>query len=519
MPPQVTLGHGACPTRRQGGLRQADGNDATWWHGVRAVSYSAPQINAKDAMLHTMLINDHIKIAANDFFSYHARRKSIHSINFDRYQAIGDSDRKFLRRHIYRDTIEAQFDEKWNEGEKSLEARLQHWGFDIDPRCVRSHADHLSKLPSYLIAFQLRLWFKAVDTDRQLSTMQIFPNDPRPASARRTCFLCWGGAVPPKPGDNIPHLYGTECSIAHSARRKFYRKHRIHPGCSFEDNLLLTSPHLKHPSSTQAAVVFNYALWDLRRRVFRQEHQQAPAETAIDRVYDYANTLLTLHKIRIKPPVTGHCHAGEVTKVRNFFERARLGWRPPRIHQAQMTKNNAINDFHEILPSWNQDFVCYTDGGCLGNPGPCGAGISLHFPGGRTELRYGPLGFGTNNIGELYALAAAIKWVGELNDDDQVPLGTTIHFCTDSQYVINLLTGNAICNSNTLLVRSTQDYYAALCDSLHVLLHWTPGHSGIFGNEESDRMANLATSFSFIKERLFNPFQELDSFRTHPYPG
>jgi ribonuclease HI len=471
-------------------LRQADGDDAIWWHGVRAVSYSAPRVNANDAIHHTMLIKDHIKIAANDFFSYHARRKSVHSINFDRYQAIGDSDRKFLRQHIYRDTVEAQFEEKWNEGKQSLKARLIHWDLDVDPRWVRSHADHLSKLPSYLLAFQLRLWFKAVDTDRQLSTMQIIPHDPRPLSARRTCFLCWGGADPPKPGDNIPHLYGTDCFIAHSARKKFYRKHRIRLECNFEENLLLTSPHLKHPSSTQAAVVFNYA-----------------------------NTLLTLHKIRIKPSITEHCHAGEVAKVKNFFERARLGWRPPHIHQPQMAKNNAINDFHEILPSWDNDFVCYTDGGCLGNPGPCGAGISLHFPGGRTELRYAPLGFGTNNIGELYALAAAVKWVGELNDDGQVLLGTTIHFCTDSKYVINLLTGNAICNSNALLVRATQDYFAALCDSLHVLLHWTPGHSGIFGNEESDRMANLATSFSFIQERLFNPFEELDSFQTHPYPG
>ena len=280
-------------------LGQEEGDSAQWFGGTRAVSLSNPLINNKGHC--SMLIDDHIKMAANDFYSYYARRKSLKSIDFDRYRKIRSDSPKKLRDHIYWDTVEDEFETIWNAGTSSLGARLQHWGVYINPRWVRSHADHLSKLPSYLLSYQLRIWFKALDTDRQLDTMNITPLESRPAEFAKTCYLCWGGREPYKPGDNIPHIYGN-CPVAFAARDKFYRLHRIRFDHDFKANLLLTPPHTKHPSATQACVVFNYALWDVRRRVFKQDDQRPPLNTAINRIVNFANTLLTLHKIRLKPP-------------------------------------------------------------------------------------------------------------------------------------------------------------------------------------------------------------------------
>jgi len=498
-------------------LGQEDGNESTWIGGNRAISLSNPQVNAKDH--HSMLISDHIKKAANDFYSYYARRKSLMNINFARYHKIRNDSPKKLRDHIYWDTVEDENETIWNNGLRSLGARLQHWGIHINPQWVRSHSDHLNKLPCYLVSYQLRIWFKALNTDRQLDTMRITPTDRRPAEFQKTCHLCWGGKEPDKPGDNIPHIFGANCPVALTARAKFYNLHQIRYACDFRANLLLTPPFTKHPSSTQACVIFNYALWDLRRRVFQQDDQRPPFNTAVNRIVTFANTLLTLHKIKLKPPNSKLNHICEVEKVKHFFNKVKIGILPPKIHQSSIAKNNAIAALYDKLPEWQDDIICYTDGGCLGNPGPCGAGVSLHFPNDPTETRFAPLGYGTNNIGELYAMGIGVKWVNSLIERDRISTDAHIHFVTDSSYVMGLLTGNTIIKSNALLARAVQDYYSALSDTLHITLDWSPGHSGILGNEEADRMANLATSYSYANQRIYNPLDELEKFRALPFTG
>jgi ribonuclease HI len=54
--------------------------------------------------------------------------------------------------------------------------------------------------------------------------------------------------------------------------------------------------------------------------------------------------------------------------------------------------------------------VIHTDGACLGNPGPAGAGYVIVGPSG-TVLAEGslPLGHGTNNLAEYRAVMAALE--------------------------------------------------------------------------------------------------------------
>ena len=116
-------------------------------------------------------------------------------------------------------------------------------------------------------------------------------------------------------------------------------------------------------------------------------------------------------------------------------------------------------------------------------------------------------------------MVIGIKWVGALLDRGRISPESHVHFATDSKYVMGLLTGGTLAKSNSLLARAVQDYYSALKDSLHITLHWSPGHSGILGNEEADRMANLASSYSYINQRIYNPLDELGSFRALPFTG
>ena len=56
------------------------------------------------------------------------------------------------------------------------------------------------------------------------------------------------------------------------------------------------------------------------------------------------------------------------------------------------------------------DICCWTDGSCIGNPGPCGAGTVVSFNTKRYQV-FQALGKGTNNIGELTSVILAFKIV------------------------------------------------------------------------------------------------------------
>lgn len=55
----------------------------------------------------------------------------------------------------------------------------------------------------------------------------------------------------------------------------------------------------------------------------------------------------------------------------------------------------------------------FTDGACLGNPGPMGLGIHLVLADGRVVDRSIPFGRGTNNVAEYSALVKALELARE----------------------------------------------------------------------------------------------------------
>ena len=134
--------------------------------------------------------------------------------------------------------------------------------------------------------------------------------------------------------------------------------------------------------------------------------------------------------------------------------------------------------------------VAYTDGACLGNPGPGGWGVRiLHADGTVCELG-GRVAATTNNRMELQAAIAALQ---ALHTPPQVAI------FSDSRYVIDGLTKwlhawrrrGWLTSTNTPV--KNQDLWERLdaAATRHkIQWHWVKGHSGDEGNELADQLAN-----------------------------
>ena len=125
--------------------------------------------------------------------------------------------------------------------------------------------------------------------------------------------------------------------------------------------------------------------------------------------------------------------------------------------------------------------IAYTDGACLGNPGPAGLGYAISFPDGREVSAGEPLGEGTNNIAELTAILRVL----ELVDNPDARL--LIH--TDSSYSIGVLTQGWKAKANKELIARIR---GAMSSFSKIELIKVKGHSGVELNELVDDLARRA---------------------------
>ena len=137
-----------------------------------------------------------------------------------------------------------------------------------------------------------------------------------------------------------------------------------------------------------------------------------------------------------------------------------------------------------------REVVAYTDGCCLGNPGPGGWGALLQYDGETKEVLGGESAT-TNNRMEMTAVIRTLEYFAE-------PVRIQIH--TDSQYVKNGMTSwlakwksNGWRTSDKKPVKN-QDLWERLdllCSQHDVSFHWVRGHNGHPLNERADALANL----------------------------
>lgn len=132
--------------------------------------------------------------------------------------------------------------------------------------------------------------------------------------------------------------------------------------------------------------------------------------------------------------------------------------------------------------------VVYTDGACLGNPGPGGWGVRIYFPNGTIQELGGAAAATTNNRMELQAAIEALKTLGG---------GAQATVYTDSRYVIDGLTKWLPAWRRRGWVTTAQtpvknrDLWVTLDQYQHRGITWkhVRGHSGDPNNERVDTIA------------------------------
>jgi ribonuclease HI len=132
------------------------------------------------------------------------------------------------------------------------------------------------------------------------------------------------------------------------------------------------------------------------------------------------------------------------------------------------------------LPSGT--WVVFTDGACLGNPGPSAAAAVLVGPGGERAEAARFLGRGTNQRAELAALRLGLG----LLDDAGVPPDAPALLCSDSRYAEGMAVSGWKIKANADLVEPLR---VALAGRPGARVRWVAGHAGVEGNERVDALA------------------------------
>lgn len=145
-------------------------------------------------------------------------------------------------------------------------------------------------------------------------------------------------------------------------------------------------------------------------------------------------------------------------------------------------------------------FYFYTDGATEPtNPGPSSYSfVQMKSPHDKREIfsfsKY--IGHSTNNIAELSAITAVLKYIyRETNISSSY--NNSIIIYSDSQYAINCITkwypvwlakkktGD---KKNVDLISKAWYYYTRIKAQSNISIEWVKGHSGVWGNERCDEL-------------------------------
>lgn len=110
---------------------------------------------------------------------------------------------------------------------------------------------------------------------------------------------------------------------------------------------------------------------------------------------------------------------------------------------------------------YESKFTVFTDGSALNNKANAPAGWAVYIPSVKRLLSKSMIG--TNNQAELEAMRYALWFIGRhLNDFDVVD--KIVYIFSDSEYVINSLTGKWKINENLAKIRACQTLMKKLTD-------------------------------------------------------
>ncbi|KAJ8958286.1 hypothetical protein NQ318_017432 [Aromia moschata] len=124
----------------------------------------------------------------------------------------------------------------------------------------------------------------------------------------------------------------------------------------------------------------------------------------------------------------------------------------------------------------------FTDGSKIGDK----AGAGVYGKTTMTKLSFALGSYASVFQEEIYAILACGMEIPKTS-----PKRRTIQICTDSQASLMAIESSKV---KSRLVLDCQKILNDLASCNRVILTWVPGHSGVPGNEEADRLARLSVA-------------------------
>ncbi|MCW4346280.1 MAG: ribonuclease H family protein [Candidatus Thiodiazotropha endolucinida] len=169
-----------------------------------------------------------------------------------------------------------------------------------------------------------------------------------------------------------------------------------------------------------------------------------------------------------------------------------LGSSKSRTSEQELLSREIIGDLLEKCDT--ETAVAFTDGSCLGNPGPCGAGACI-FPPGETEpvlLKQPVSSRGSILLGELVAIKMALQFIYKCKTQHNKNVSKA-HIFSDSQSAVGQLVLQWEARSHKATVLEVKaDLKRLERVNVAVEISWSPGHANIQGNEQADKLAKEA---------------------------
>lgn len=134
-----------------------------------------------------------------------------------------------------------------------------------------------------------------------------------------------------------------------------------------------------------------------------------------------------------------------------------------------------------------ETWICYTDGGARGNPGPSGIGVVIVDPKGVVKAELSQfLGNGTNNFAEYAAVILALtelkKVLGKKSKELQIEIRL------DSELVKKQLSGEYQIKEPSLVPQFIEIHNLRVSAFPHIRFVHIPREK----NKDADRLANVA---------------------------
>jgi ribonuclease HI len=391
-----------------------------------------------------------------------------------------------------------------------------------------SNTQHIhSAIPDHYIMSHIRMIHNATPTERRRAGSRL-PIQTRGPNGDNPCFLCGATDDSAHHIDSLEHLLA-DCLVAHRARTLFHASLSIPaPQPLISHSLLLTC--FQNKKFINATISFNFSLYSHSRIYFATRCSPPPHEVGARRIARVAISdwavwapkrwspnpgLLTNTLPRAYTALGSHNPSllPDYTK-RNQSRFGNASSRNPKQKKAAI--DYAQHLLSSIPPT---SLIAFTDGSANPNPGPCGAGayVFANNDQWRSEAS-AALGHGSNNTGELFAIAMAVQLaIPALRNN---PSLTHLYILSDSQLTLDLVLRKS--KPRTAAGRNLLTAVHAVIDTLPshttLQLRWVPAHVGLGPNEHADYLAGLGSAASASGQTNINRLNAIQTGIFLPAP-